>query len=110
MTNITELEERRVEQQPKPPTTTTEEDLTTHGQRRVNLIWEATQAVIAVTITLANVIVATGQALVVKLIHQEHPIVLSSSFFLIVGFYFARTNHTTIGGTGRKPPQVIEGR
>lgn len=34
-----------------PPTTTAEEDLVTHGQRRVNLIWEVTQSIIAAGVT-----------------------------------------------------------
>lgn len=35
------------------PTTTTQEDLTTAGQRRVNLVWEFTQAMIAIAVTFA---------------------------------------------------------
>jgi hypothetical protein len=33
----------------------------------------------------------------------EYPMVLSSSLFLIIGFYFSRSNHSAIGGIGRKP-------
>lgn len=83
------------------PTTTAQEDVTTAGQRRVNLIWECTQASIAVIITLAVV-----YASITVTIHQE----LSNAFFLIVGFYFSRTNHSAIGGVGRKPNQPYEGR
>lgn len=35
------------------PTTTNEQNITTAGQRRINLIWEFTQAIIAVSITFA---------------------------------------------------------
>jgi hypothetical protein len=41
-----------------------------------------------------------------KIVSQE----LVNAFFLIVGFYFSRTNHTAIGGIGSKPEQRYEGR
>ena len=41
-----------------PSATTSEQDRTTAGQRRINLIWETTQACIAVSIVMANVIAA----------------------------------------------------
>lgn len=73
------------------PTTTAAEDLKTLGQRRVNLIWESTQAVIAVLVTVAMVSLAwTGKT-------SE---LLASAFGMIVGMYFQRTNHTKIGGIG----------
>lgn len=72
-------------------TTTAAEDLRTQGQRRVNLIWETTQAVIAVLVTAAMVCLAwTGKT-------SE---LLASAFGMIVGMYFQRTNHTKIGGIG----------
>jgi len=43
-------------EQPIAPKTTTQEDLTTAGQRRINIIWEVTQAIIAVAITFAIII------------------------------------------------------
>jgi hypothetical protein len=76
------------------PTTTEQEDITTAGQRRVNLIWEFTQAFIAVSITWAVIYIT------VKQLESE---VLTNAFFLIVSMYFVRTNHTLIGGIGRKP-------
>jgi hypothetical protein len=77
-----------------PPTTTEQEDITTAGQRRVNLIWEFTQAFIAISITWAVIFIT------IKQIESE---VLTNAFFLIVSMYFVRTNHTLIGGIGRKP-------
>ena len=86
---------------PLSPTTTVQDDITLAGQRRVNLIWECTQATIAVVITVAVV-----YASITSTVHQE----LSNAFFLIVGFYFSRTNHSAIGGVGRKPSPPYEGR
>lgn len=83
------------------PTTTMQQDLTTAGQRRVNLIWEFTQAAIAVLITGAVVYCS---------IVQIDSAVLTNAFFLIVGFYFSRTNHAAIGGIGPQPLQRYEGR
>jgi hypothetical protein len=81
-----------------PATTTKQEDVVTAGQRRINLIWEITQAIIAVSITWAIIYMAfTG----VK--SQE----LFYAFFLIVSMYFVRTNHQKIGGTGNKPDQQV---
>lgn len=95
---------------PLSPTTTTQEDLTTASQRRVNLIWEATQAVIASVIVGANVYVAVYMA-ASRIPFTDYPPILSHSMFLIVGFYFSRTNHAAIGGIGAKPPmQRYEGR
>lgn len=77
--------------QPLPPTTTLEENKKTQGQRLINVFWEATQSIIALAITLANIIAE------IKGIHTQ---MLNSAFFLIVGFYFSRTNHTKVGGIG----------
>lgn len=82
------------EQKPRPPDTTAQEDLTHAGQRRVNLIWEFTQGVIAVAITAATIYTA---------INKIESDILSNAFFLIVSMYFVRTNHQLIGGVGAKP-------
>lgn len=92
------------------PTTTTQQDLVTHGQRRINLIWEVTQASIAVTVVLSNVTVAIFMV-ISRIPFTEYPPILSHSLFLIVGAYFNRTNHAAIGGVGAKPePQEYRGR
>lgn len=77
-----------------PPDTTAEEDITTAGQRKVNLIWEATQATIAILIT---------GAMIYSEIKSLESVAIRMGFSLIVGFYFSRTNHQAIGGVGRKP-------
>lgn len=76
-----------------PPTTTDQEDIVTAGQRRINLIWEITQAAVAVLITLATIYCA------IKSIDARP---LGNAFFLIVSMYFVRTNHKLIGGVGYK--------
>jgi hypothetical protein len=89
------------EQPSVAPTTTSQQDMVTAGQRRVNLIWESTQSIIAVGITLAVIYCAVN-----KITSQE----LTNAFFLIIGFYFSRTNHAAIGGVGFKPQSIYEGR
>lgn len=84
-----------------PATTTEQQDLTVAGQRKINLIWEYTQAGVAIIITLAVV-----YCVIMKTVSEQ----LSNAFFLIIGFYFSRTNHQAIGGTGDKPIQTYEGR
>lgn len=76
-----------------PPTTTHEENVVTSGQRRINLIWEITQALIALSITGSIIYNASNK------INSD---VLTNAFFLIVSMYFVRTNHNLIGGTGQK--------
>lgn len=88
-------------QQSIAPKTTQQEDITLAGQRRINIIWEVTQAIIAMAITFA-VIAAQLQKI--------ESAVLNNAFFLIVGFYYSRTNHASIGGIGPKPVQAYEGR
>ncbi len=80
------------------------------GQRRINLIWERTQAVVALMIVLANMIVGTYQGLIYTEKHIEFPTILSNSLFLVIGFYFSRTNHAAIGGIGKKAQEMYSGR
>jgi hypothetical protein len=87
---------------PLPPTTTIQQDRTLEGQRKVNLIWEFTQAGIALTVVVAYV------TMVIKGIAV--PTTLDNLLFVIITFYFARTNHTAIGGVGYKPDQEYRGR
>lgn len=84
-------------QPPKAPTTTAQEDITEHGKRRINFIWEATQSVIALSVTLATLYVAARLAITD---HSQTAafLLLSNAFFLVIGFYFGRTNHTRVGG------------
>ncbi len=71
------------------------------GQRRVNILWEATQASIAIGVTLAFIYVS------IKSVDSPD---LKNAFFLIVGFYFGRTNHQRTGGVREREPVIIEGR
>jgi len=88
-------------QLPLAPKTTHQEDLVVAGQRKVNIIWEFTQASIALGITFA--VIYSGVA---GIENQE----LRNAFFLVIGFYFSRTNHQAIGGIGDKPKGKYQGR
>ncbi len=82
-----------------PSTTTSEQDRKTSGQRRINAIWEVTQAIIALAVTLQTLRVAAAIAL--KDAAQTAAfLLLSNAFFLVIGFYFGRTNHQRQGGVG----------
>jgi hypothetical protein len=72
------------------PTTTLEEDRFTASARNMNLIWEVTQAVIALSVVGATVISAFYLV--------EENSLLGNAFFLVIGFYFGRTNHARTGG------------
>jgi hypothetical protein len=65
------------------------------GQRRVNLIWEFTQALIAISM-VATIIGAT-------LLQVKLPDSLTNALFVILTFYFGRTNSHLMGGVGTKP-------
>jgi hypothetical protein len=84
-----------------PATTTAQENLVTARQSRINLIWEVTQSIISLTITLAAIYCT---------IAQIPGSIVNYAFFLIVGFYFSRTNHAAIGGIGLKPEVIYQGR
>jgi electron transfer flavoprotein alpha/beta subunit len=77
---------------PLPPDTTAQNDLIAHGQRRINLIWETTQAIVTVLITSAAIYCA------VQKIEAD---IVNFAFVAIVSTYYARTNHTKIGGVGQ---------
>lgn len=79
-------------------TTTSEEDRKTLGQRRINLIWETTQAAVAVSVTITTLGVCAY--LVTHDRGSEGAfLLLSNVFFLVVGTYFQRTNHTKSSGS-----------
>ncbi len=66
------------------------------GQKRVNVIWELTQAFVAISVTLVTLYVSAKLALS----SEEPMLLLSNAFFLVIGFYFGRTNHNRTGGVG----------
>jgi hypothetical protein len=76
---------------PLPPDTTAQSDLIAHGQRRINLIWEATQASVAVLLSMAVIYCA---------IQKIDAPILNYGFIAVISTYYARTNHTKIGGVG----------
>lgn len=94
----------------KTPDTAAESEqkaLTTAGQRNVNLMWETTQAKIA----LAIVYIVLAVAAVISVVGMlpwatEKQIALAISAFLllsnlstlVIGFYYGRTNHQRVGG------------
>lgn len=69
----------------------TEKELQTAGQRKVNIIWEVTQAIIAVAVTVAVIYTS---------IYGKTTEILGNAFTLIIAIYFVRMNHTKIGGVG----------
>ena len=82
--------------------------LTAQGQRKVNLIWEYTQATIALAVVATNLLVYAHMAFSSSKV--DIPVSLSNTMFLVVGFYFSRTNHAAIGGVGAKPTEEYTGR
>jgi hypothetical protein len=76
--------------------TTQEEDRKSAGQRGINLLWETTQARIAVSIVAANIIYAFASPFMPAQA-KEMAQVLSNALFAVMGFYFGRTNHTSFG-------------
>ena len=102
MANDQLINEPEIKQPSMPPTTTSQEDITKAGQRKVNLIWEYTQSFIAGIVTVAYIYAQ---------IMSIESAGLANACFLIVGFYFSRTNHAAIGGVGAKPlAQEYQGR
>jgi hypothetical protein len=79
-----------------------DESRRTASQRRVNLIWESTQATIAVSVTIANLwIIGTLAFRDGDPIFKLSLVMLLSIFFAnISGSYFSRTNHEKRGGVG----------
>lgn len=81
------------------PTTTTEQDLKTAGQRRINNVWEYTQAAIAFSVVITTCIgifigrVVQGSNTSTIPFPPEWWTILG----LVIGFYFGRTNHARIG-------------
>lgn len=91
------------------PTTTAAEEETKKGQRRVNLIWELMQALLALIVINTTLYVSARLALLtVDQTSSEKQLAMAITAFmlvsnlasLIIGFYFGRTNHQKVGGVG----------
>jgi len=89
------------------PKTTQEDERVSAGQRAVNLIWENTQAKIAVAVVYVVLFVAAIISIIGMLpwaTDQQIALaitsfmLLSSLATLVIGFYYGRTNHQKIGG------------
>src|SRR5687768_13224224 len=91
---------------PLPPSTTAQEDLTSLGQRHINKVWEYTQAFIAVFVVIASTI----SALLASWQGKEVSAFLAFICGSVIGSYFSRTNHQSIGGVGPKPKSEYVGR
>jgi hypothetical protein len=76
---------------PLPADTTHQNNLMVAGQRRINLIWEFTQAAVTVLITAAAIYCA---------VNGLDADILNFAFIAVISTYYARTNHTKIGGVG----------
>jgi hypothetical protein len=103
-----------------PAKTTFQQDLTTAGQRKINLIWEYTQAVIALLVVVTTMVsglygmiqptVTIGTGLTSVQMPVQIPTIIGVAFGMVTGFYFSRTNHAAIGGVGEKPQEQYTGR
>lgn len=113
--------EHSKDQLPLTPNTTEQDDMTTAGQRRINLIWETTQSRIALFVVVVGIFVNAALILVLIFLRSDISVnrlavvsialqFINLTTGIVIGFYFSRTNHAAIGGVGRKPSQTYEGR
>lgn len=79
------------------PTTTEAQDKVTAGQRKINLLWEWTQAILAIIVTAVTLYVAAKMALSGEK-NEAAFLLLSNAFFSVISVYLTRTNHTKTGG------------
>lgn len=80
-----------------------ETSLRTSGQRKINLIWEATQAVVTVLVVSSTLYIAGSLVLSSTSDNSDRGaafLLLSNAFFMIVTAYYQRTNHVRTGGVG----------
>lgn len=77
-----------------------ETSLRTSGQRKINLIWEVTQAIVTVMVVGATLYIAGRLAISDSTDRTVAFLLLSNAFFMIVTFYYQRTNHIRTGGVG----------
>jgi hypothetical protein len=91
--------QRQSEDPSLPANTTFEQNLSTAGQRRINVMWESTQQQTAIIVTAATML-ACG-----FLIWKGDPALAIPAFLFLSNIctqvlttYFQRTNHTKTGG------------
>lgn len=114
------IEKKDEAHQPLRPDTTVQEDMVVAGQRKINLIWETTQSKIAY-ISIVSSQAINALIICAFLFKKEHTspeviAVITASVAamnltvgIIIGFYFSRTNHSAIGGIGKKEIQSTVG-
>jgi len=76
--------------QPSTTSSTPGEDarlLAASRMNKINSLWEYTQAILAITLTLATIYAATIST-------QTESETLKNALFVVLGFYFGRTNHS----------------
>ncbi len=94
---------RRFIEERAAPNTTAEQDRKSASQRRINLIWEYTQAVIAAAVIGTTLMVDANVALwsgSTSEYSSSAMMQLNVMAALVTGFYFGRTNHQRTGGIG----------
>jgi cobalamin synthase len=70
------------------------------GQRRINGLWEFTQSLVALLVTGVTLYAALNVISKGAADSREMIIFLTNVFFVVIGFYFGRTNHQRTGGIG----------
>jgi nucleoside phosphorylase len=91
------------------PKTTEQQDIITAGQRRINLIWENTQRIIAIFSVFSGIIINAVVIVVIMSVVNELTVnqlavismclqFINLTAGIVIGFYFSRTNHQKIGG------------
>lgn len=92
------MAEDQIPEDHAPSSTTAESDRHALGQRRINLIWEITQAAIALSVIWG----AMGAAVWITVKDPANRLMaflfLSNIVSIVIGFYFGRTNHQRVGG------------
>ena len=73
---------------------------------RINLIWEVTQSIIAISITVSTM----GAGILAMQSGRDVPNVISVAFGMIAVFYFSRTNYAAVGNIGSRVQQEYQGR
>lgn len=68
------------------------------GQRRINLIWEVTQAAIALSVIWGTIGGAIWLMIHDTMNRMMAFLFLSNVVSIVIGFYFGRTNHQRVGG------------
>lgn len=80
-----------------------ETSLRTSGQRKINLIWEVTQAIVTILVVASTLYIAGALVLGDSARSGDRGaafLLLSNAFFMIVTAYYQRTNHVRTGGVG----------